>query len=204
MKLIDLSLPITSDMPVYSGDPSVKIEQAGVLAADGYEDHYVSFGTHAGTHIDAPAHMIENGKSVDQFPLEKFTGRGVYINVSDGGFMLQALQSANIRKGDIVFFHTGMSDNFYEKEYFEKYPSLPEEIANYLVEKAISIVGVDTCSVDHEEFTAHKVLLQKDILIIENLTNLDKLQDKNFTVYAFPLALQIDGSPVRVVAKIEE
>jgi len=204
MKLIDLSLLITSDMPVYPGDPTVKIENGGNLTKDGYEDHYVSFGTHAGTHIDAPAHMIEDGKGLDQFPLEKFTGRGVLIDVSDQDFSLQALQAADIQKGDIVFFHTGMSDKFYEKEYFEKYPSLPESIAQYLVSKEINIVGIDTCSVDHEEFTAHKALLKSDILIIENLTNSDKLRDKQFTVYAFPLALQLDGSPVRVVAKIEK
>jgi len=202
MKFIDLSLPITKDMPVFPGDPPVKIEQAGVLKTDGYEDHYVSFGTHAGTHIDAPRHMVEGGKGLNNFPLEKFTGRGVYIPVNNLQFDLSTLKAADIQKGDIVLFHTGMSKKFYDEEYFEKYPAIPEEIANYLVEKQINMVGVDACSVDHESFTSHKVFFNHDILIIENLTNLDELHGKVFQVYAFPLSLQNDGSPVRVVAQI--
>jgi arylformamidase len=79
MKLIDLTHPIKSNMPVYPGDPETKIQQEGSIKKDGYVDHYLSIGTHAGTHIDAPSHMLENKKSLNQFPLEKFIGRGVCI-----------------------------------------------------------------------------------------------------------------------------
>ena len=204
MKLIDLSVPITKDMPVYPGDPRVVIKPAGTLQKDGFMDHYLSIGTHAGTHIDSPAHMLENGKTLGDFPLATFTGRGVCIEITDKQFDVEKIKTANIQKNDIVFFSTGLSELFGQPAYFEDYPAIPERVATYLIEKQIKIVGVDTCSVDHETFTSHKLLLQNNILIIENLTNLKQLINKNFTVSAFPLMLSLDGSPVRVVASVKE
>jgi arylformamidase len=203
MKIIDLSVPIDEDMPVYPGDPATKIEPAGVLAKDGYNDHYVSVGTHVGTHIDAPLHMIENGKNLDQMPIDQFVGRGVYVKVDDRKFDLSKVQSAGIRANDIVLFHTGFSDIYHQPEYFD-HPVIPGEIAQYLVDKKVKMVGVDMASPDEEPFKIHKILLGSGILIIENLTNLAELAGKEFTVYALPIKLQIDGAPARVIAQIEE
>jgi kynurenine formamidase len=67
------------------------------------------------------------------------------------------------------------------------------------------MVGVDTYSVDNQDdFPIHKILLSGNVLIIENLTNLRQLADKNFTIYALPINLQIDGSPARVIAEVKE
>lgn len=113
MKLIDLSVPINEDTPVYPGDPKTKIQPAGVLVKDGYEDHYVCIGTHVGTHLDAPRHMVANSKSLDQIPIDRLTGRGVYIRVNDKKFDLKKIKQAGIQEGDIALFHTGMSDVYY-------------------------------------------------------------------------------------------
>ncbi len=204
MKLIDLSVSINETMPVYPGDPSTEIKPAGNLSTDGYEDHYLCIGTHAGTHIDSPRHMLEGGKGLDQFSVETFTGRGVYIKVENNQFDLESIKQTDIQKADIVLFHTGMDELYSKPEYFENYPAIPEIIAHYLVEKQIKMVGVDTCSVDQQTVVIHKLLLQNDILILENLTNLASLKDKQFTIYAFPLKLSLDGSPIRVVAEIKE
>src|SRR6266568_4569395 len=126
MQLIDLSVPINELMPVYPGDPKTKIKPAGSFHKDGYVDHSLSIGTHAGTHIDAPMHMLEHGKGLDQFPLEQFTGRGVLINVTDKPFTLATVQAVAIAEGDIVFFHTGKSDVFAKPEYFIDYAAIPE------------------------------------------------------------------------------
>jgi len=202
MKYINLSVPITADMPVYPGDPKTKIIQAGELQKDGFEVHILSMLNHSGTHIDAPSHMIEGGKSLDKFPLEAFVGRGVYIKIEEATFDLDSLKQSDIQKDDIVLFHTGMSDHANKSTYFEEYPAIPQNVAEYLVEKQVKMVGVDTYSVDHEQFIAHKILLQHDILILENLTSLEALADKQFMIYAFPLNLSLDGSPVRAVAEI--
>lgn len=201
MKLIDLSVTINKKTPVYPGDPAVKITKAGILKRDGYQDHFVCLGTHAGTHVDAPSHMLANSKNIDQLPLEQFCGRGVYIK-TDKKIELQKVKDSNIQEEDIVLFQTGMSAVYFEPDYYDNYLDIPEDVANYLVGKKIKAVGVDMCSIDHEPFPIHKIFLKNNILIIENLTNLEALEGKEFKVYAFPLKLEIDGSPARVVAEI--
>lgn len=197
--LIDLSVSLNEQTPVYPGDPKTKIVPSGILEKDGYHDHYLSIGTHVGTHIDAPSHMLQNGKTLDQFPIEHFSGRGVYIDCKNG-FDMEIIKTTDIQGGDIVILHTGKSDIYGHEEYFENYPQIPDDVALYLTEKKVKIVGMDMCSPDHAPFSIHKIFLAKDILIIENLTNLAVLQKKQFVVYAFPLKLAIDASPVRVVA----
>lgn len=204
--LIDLTFPVNEHTPVYPGDPRIEIRQGGTVAADGYRDHLIQFGTHVGTHIDAPSHMIEDGKSLDEYPLSRFVGRGVLL-CADGEFTLTQVENADIRAGDVVLFETGTSARYYEPTYFTDYPVLTEEIARYLVEKKVGIVGVDTCGPDKEPFPVHKILLKNDVLIIENVANLDQLREqslpgKEFKVFALPLNLATDGAPVRVMAEV--
>ena len=201
---IDLSVGLNEKTPVYPGDPDTKITPAGILEASGYQDHYVCIGTHVGTHMDAPSHMIAGGKNLNAFPVEAFSGRGVYVRVNRE-FSLEEVEKADIQEGDIVLFHTGMSDQYYEPVYFQNYPAMSEEIARRLVEKKVKMIGVDICSVDTlEQFPIHKILLGSEVLIIENLTNLAALAEKSFKVYAFPIKLHLDGAPVRVVAEVSD
>lgn len=199
--LIDLSVAINEQTPIYPGDPKTKIEPAGVLARDGYCDHYFSMGTHVGTHIDAPMHMLEDGTSLDQIPVEQFVGNGKCVTVANSDFT--GVKALDIKEGDIILFHTGMGNRYQDSAYFKDYPAMSERTAQYLVESKVKMVGVDACSVDNQEnFPIHKILLAGGVLIIENLTNLDKLTDKQFTVYALPIKLQVDGAPARVVAQV--
>lgn len=203
-KFIDLSVSINEDMPVFPGDPKIKIESASDFEKDGFRQHSVSICTHTGTHIDAPYHILYNGKRLDQFPIYQFIGRGVYIKF-DEDFEFTDIEEMDIREGDIVLFHTGMSDVYSQPEYFNSYPNIDEEIASFLAAKRIKMVGVDMCSVDTKEsFPVHKILLKNNILIIENLTNLDQLEGKQFKVYALPLKLHLDGAPIRVITEINE
>ncbi|MDB5183152.1 MAG: hypothetical protein JWO47_936 [Candidatus Saccharibacteria bacterium] len=197
---IDLSVLLNEQTPVYPGDPKTAIKPAGVLAKDGWCDHYVSVGTHVGTHIDAPMHMIESGKSLDKFELDRFAGSAQCIDVSDG---FDAVKTAGIQEGGIVLFCTKMSDKYFDKAYYENYPVMSEEVANYLVTKKLKMVGLDACSVDNkDDFPIHKILLGNDILIIENLTNMIQLIGKEFKLYALPIKLGLDGAPARVVAEL--
>lgn len=202
MAIIDLSVVLNEKTPFYPGDPATTIKPAAMLNHDGYTDHYISVGTHVGTHVDAPIHMLEDGKSLDQMPIDQFVGHGRYIKVQDKKFSLADVESADIKAGDIVLFHTGMSDVYFGPAYYDAYPAIPEDVANYLVKKKVKMVGVDMCSVDHEPFSVHKILLSAEVLIIENLTNLGALAGKDFTVYALPLKLQVDGAPARVIAEV--
>lgn len=201
MKFVDLSITVNEKTPLYPGDKPPKITPEGSYEKTGFLDHYVSFNNHIGTHIDAPIHMFPNGKNLDEIPLEQFTGRGVYVKVENKTFSLEILKQADIREGDIVLFHTGMSDRLFESEYYKSYPQVSVEVAQYLVEKKVKMMGVDMGGVDHD-FSIHKLLLKNEVLIIENMTNLAELEGKEFKVYAFPIKFQLDASPVRVVAEI--
>jgi len=199
--LIDLSVPLNETTPRYPGDPETKITPAGTLEHEGYQGHYVSVGTHVGTHMDAPSHMLQDGKNLDQFPIDQFSGHGVYIDCTRG-FALATFERAEVTPGAIVLLHTGMDASYDKPGYFTDYPSIPEEVARYLVGKKIKMIGVDMCSPDHPPFAIHKILLGAGILIIENLTNLAALKGKRFRVFAFPIKLGIDAAPVRVVAEV--
>lgn len=202
MKYIDLTVLLNEDTPVYPGDPKLKIEPVGIFSKDSYTDHSISMGTHLGTHIDAPMHMIENGHSLEQMPVEQFVGKGRLIEVKDGKFDINQPELAKVEAGEIVLFHTGMDSVFDTDEYFKNSPQMPEELAEFLVRKKIKMVGADMGSPDHPPFKTHRILLGAGILIIENLTNLDKLVDKEFTVYALPIKLALDAAPARVIAQI--
>jgi arylformamidase len=195
--IYDISVPLSNDTPVYPGDPKLQISKVATVTDDGYMDHSVTFGTHNGTHIDAPAHMIDGGKTLGRISVETFVGRGKLVD----GFSLESVKAAGLQADDIVLFHTGMSDRFNEEAYWHDYHVMSVEAADLLVEAGIKMVGVDAGSVDiAEDFPIHKRLLGAGILIIENLTGLDVLAGKEFVVYALPLKFDLDGSPARVIA----
>ena len=205
MKLVDLSVVVNQDTPNYPGDPRIQIKATATLAKNSYNDHSVMFDVHSsGTHMDAPWHMIENGKTLEQIPVEQFVGRGCYIKVNDKKFDLAKVQQADIQPGDIVLFHTGMDSVYHELSYYANdRPAMPEEIAKLLVEKKVKMVGLDMCSPDLPPFPVHRILLGAGILIVENLTNLLELSGREFTVYALPVKMQLDGAPARVVAEVK-
>jgi len=204
MNIIDLSVPLNEATPTYESDPPTKLEPIATVAKDGYAFTYLSVNSHTGTHIDAPAHMLPDGAALDSYPAEQYIGRGVYIDATNKMFNLDTIKQVDIRSGDIVLFHTGMSNLYHSSAYYDNYPAIPVDVAEYLVEQNIKMVGVDMCSVDHEPFAIHKLLLAANVLIIENLTNLETLADKEFDVYALPLPMAADAAPARVVAVIKE
>lgn len=196
--IIDLSVLVDQDTPVYPGDPKVEITPIADFEKYGMSDHKVTFGVHTGTHMDAPWHMISEGKKIDELSPDKFIGRGRLIE----GLDLKVVKNSGVEEGDIVLFKCG-SKLFNQPGYYGSWPEIPEEIADYLIDKKIKAVGVDMPSPDHEPFKIHKKLLGAEILIIENLTNLDKLAGREFTVYALPIKLDLDGAPARVIAEVE-
>lgn len=201
--IIDLSHRLDTDTPVYPGDPSLTITPQGSVATDGYLGHSLQLGTHLGTHIDAPAHMIEGARTLDSYDVARFVGPGKYIFAKDGAFTIAQLNEANVSSGDIVLLHTGMGVHFKKPEYFTNYPAITPDVAQYLADRQVALVGIDTCSIDNQsDFPNHKILLDADIPIIENLTNLEQLDGQTFRVFALPLRFNLDGAPARVVAEL--
>lgn len=209
MKIIDLTHIIDEKMPVFPGTEPPKIIQKNTIKKDGFAEKLLTMYSHTGTHIDAPAHMIEDGNSLSDFPVEKFVGRGVVIPLeSDNSINLNSLKKfeIQIKEASFVLFYSGWDNLWGKKEYFNGFPTLTIEAAKYLVKFNLKGIGIDAISIDPMEsinFDVHHILLKKDLVIIENLKNLKKLIDKNFELYITPLKIKgLDGSPVRAIAKI--
>ena len=205
MKYIDLTHTFDAEMPVYPGDPIPELVQIADLRKEGYTDYQIKTGMHVGTHMDAPLHMLEGGKRLSDIAVEKFLGKGCLIDAR-GASIVNAdfLEKSGAKKDDIVFVMTGFSKKYREAEYYEKFPEIGEDFASKAIELGVKIVGMDTPSPDRPPFKVHKLLLGKEILIIENLTNLESLVGvKDFEVFALPAKLHTEAAPVRVIAKIK-
>lgn len=202
MKIIDLSYPIETGMPVYPGDTEVKIRIEKTWETDGYRLSSLHSTMHAGTHIDAPSHMSESSEMMKDIDLGLCIGRGVLIDVKDKNIIDVAdVQNKEIREGDIVIFMTGWSKH-YLTEHYHHHPVLSEALAEFLVMKKISMIGIDMPSCDQFPYPVHRILMKARILIAENLCNCESLLEADeFDIYAIPLKIDAEASLARVFAK---
>lgn len=205
MKYIDLSHTFTDNMPVYPGDPVTSLKQITSIEKNGYTDHSLTTVMHVGTHMDAPLHMIQGGKYMDEIPVEHFTSQGVLVNAYKKPVIdVDLLNGIAVPAGGILLLYTGMSDVFGKEEYNTTYPRMTEAFAEKILKLGVKIIGMDMLNPDKEEtYPIHKILLSKEVLIIENLTNLKSLVGiPSFEVFAFPVKLHAEAAPVRVVVRI--
>lgn len=174
MKIIDLTQTIEQGMKVYEGDPEVKVEEIHTLEKEGWRLKSLSFGSHTGSHVDAPYHMKENGAKLDELPLEKFFGDATLVTMD-----------AEFPKNVGLVFREG-------------------ELTQDLLPKFITantpfVVVGDKASLEVE---LERQLLQRDALTFTDLVNLSELpSDRNFAFYGIPLKIKDgDGSPIRAFA----
>lgn len=212
MRPVDLTLTISQDIPSFPGSPKPHFIQWAEIKKEKYNLEMLFLSAHTGTHVDAPYHFIKNGKKIHQINPERFVCNAILIRV-------RGTANYKITKNDIiqfeskygpipaksaVVFHTGWNDNLARSEFFEKNPGLSESAARYLSSKKVSLVGIDSPSIDigsDMSFSSHKILLKSDVLILENLCNLEKIKKIHFGIIALPLKIHgATGSPVRAVA----
>lgn len=211
MKTIDLSQQLSSSMPIYPGTEPPSFHEATTIEEDGFAEKLLTLYSHTGTHLDAPAHMLRGGKTLDQFGSDKFFGHGFVLNVEglSGNITRNELEEQLEPAGkiDFVLVHTGWCKKWGDPAYFEGFPVFDDEAARYLAERGLKGVGIDAISVDPVGSTAmpnHTILLKRDLILVENLTNLDRLPGIPFHFCCFPLYIkQADGSPIRAVALVE-
>lgn len=179
---------------------------------------------HNGTHVDAPAHFISDSKpdahvTIERVPLAQLMGRGVRVEcrgtktgeyVSERRLREWEGSHGPLQAGDIVLFDFGWGAKWGlrpdDQRYCADWPGVGMDAAEYLLSKPVAALGVDTLSPDPPEALRtqpiHPVVLEKQVLIIENLCNLDQLPDF-FLFLAFPLKIrQGSGSPIRAVAVV--
>jgi len=209
MIIIDLTHSISADTPVYPGTEPPLILTGCSIDEAGFLEKKITMYSHTGTHMDAPAHLIKESKYLDQFPVDHFYGKAFVLhrgNKQGRRIELDELlpHADYLARADFVLLHTGWDKYWGDEKYFSAYPVLSGEAAIFLATFPLKGLGVDTISVDAieaKQFPIHMELLNKNIIIIENLTNLEKISGNQCTFSCFPLKIvEADGSPVRAVA----
>ena len=204
--ILDVTVPITNSMPVWPGDPQVRLSPKSHLSRD--KSHTVKLtaiemGSHTGTHVDAPYHFVEGGKRLHEIPLEQLTGKATVFEIagvrSIGLGDLEHLKWDGIER---VLFKTDNSKHWQDGKFYEEFIYLEPDGAEFLVQRGIQLVGIDYLSIDKfksEKHPTHFALLTRDIVILEGL-NLSKVPAGEYTLFALPLNLQdADGAPSRVI-----
>ncbi len=202
--IVDLSMPVNEHTVVFPGDSKPVFEQAGTLETVGFVDHVVHINNHLGTHIDAPDHMLKKGMLLSEYPADRFVCQATCIDARGKDFLtIDLLSGIELKPGDAILFYTGTGDKYTEEAYATDYPRIDLALAEFLVEKGIKLVGVDMISFDHDEpYPIHKALLDKDVLLIENLINLKTVVGMHFRLYALPVKFELHAAPARVVAEL--
>lgn len=213
-RLIDLSHPLEHGQPNFAFDPKIAVVVHSTLASIGYNMTQISMATHQGTHLDAPYHFYDDGKTIDQMPLDRFYGPAVLVDLAPGTCLaaktpitVEMLQPhvPKFQPEAKVIYRTGWDRTFGMPECFTDYPTLTLDAAQWIAQRRIGLLGMDTPTPSTEWKEVHLTLLKKgvEIVIVEGLTNLDKLPER-FEFVGFPLNIKgRDGSPIRAVAVVE-
>ncbi|MFB6086504.1 MAG: cyclase family protein [Halodesulfurarchaeum sp.] len=205
----DLSHLFVDGLQTYPADDEVRVSPNAEHDTEGYRSTRIETGSHAGTHVDAPAHIIPDGKQLREFTVDEFVLDALKVDCRDleAREPIPADRVPPDESADCVLFHTNWDEHWGTERYFD-HPYLDPEAAARCAEREFS-VGSDTLNPDPtphlsasadepDGFQAHNAILGAGGLIFENLTGLARVPDR-FELRAHPLPLQVDGAPVRAV-----
>ncbi|SVB13733.1 uncharacterized protein METZ01_LOCUS166587 [marine metagenome] len=215
MKLLDLTLIISENIPTFPGSPQPSFVQDKNIKNDGYNSELLFLSSHTGTHLDAPYHFQEKGEKIHEISLKRLVSSAILVKSRKKGD--QPITKTDIQKfekkhgkipsGSAVIFWTGWQKMIKNTSYFIRNPGLSTAAAKYLVSKKINLVGTDSPSIDlgkDKRFPVHHIFSKNNVLIVENLTNLEKIRSSKFHFVVLPLKLKgATGSPVRAIAFVE-
>ena len=207
MKIYDISLMLSPDLPIWPGDEPLKLELVDSMEA-GAQDNVsrLSMSVHIGTHVDAPHHFLNDGRTVEQLSLDVLTGPCYVTQLPDGveAVTAEALEGMSLPANTPrLLFGTGNS-RFWsrgETEFQKDFISVTEDGAQWLVERGIRLVGVDYLSVApySDPLPTHKILLQAGVIILEGL-DLSAVPRGFYELYCLPLKLLgAEGAPARAI-----
>ncbi len=206
MRTYDISMTISPDMPIWPGDPKVVLERIGKIE-EGAEANVskLNMCVHTGTHVDAPFHFLQKGKTVEQLPLKLLTGRAYVLHLPEADeITAEVLEGSGIPpRTRRVLFRTRNSDLWTKQgtEFQSGYVGLSPDGADYLVNRGVKLIGIDYLSVAPYERTkaTHEILLEAGIIIVEGL-DLSEITQGRYTLYCLPLKIAgCDGAPARAI-----
>jgi arylformamidase len=209
VKRIDISMPLFKGMPSFPGDPPLSVERLRSLEhGDPYNISRLSFGSHAGTHVDPPAHFVLSGATVDRLDLNSLNGPCRVVETDPRSGTVGPDEVVGLPPGtERVLFRTANSARWARSlEFFSDYVGLSTEGADALVERGIRLVGLDSLSVENDPsgtYPVHHILLRRGILILEGLL-LDGVPRGEYLLECLPLRLRDgDGGPARATLVTE-
>ena len=191
----------------WPGDPAFERSLALDMArGDECTVSEIHMGVHTGTHMDAPAHFIIDGASMDALPLEAVVGDVRVIEITDErAIPVAELEQQNIQAGERLLFKTRNSTRCWDTdEFVEDFVYIPRDTAAYLAECGVRTVGVDYLSVGgyrQDLVDTHQALLRAGIWIIEGL-NLSAVSFGRYEMVCLPLKLAgAEGAPARTILR---
>jgi len=206
---IDLTLPLGNWTQVFPGDLPVEIRPFHTFASGYTNTSELHFGTHSGTHLDAPWHF-DFPMRVDVIPLDRLIGEALVLDFSGKGLGdLITPEDLKPYESEILpdirlLLRTDWDTHARQPDYFQNFPALSPEAGEWLADRRIALVGLDVPSADPGDSRAceaHFSLLGAEVLIVESLANLRAISHPKVEVAILPLKLVgLDGSPVRAVA----
>lgn len=227
-RLVDLTQPLSPETPVLPGDQPLTVTRRTTHDSHGYAILSLGLGTHAGTHLDAPFHILPDGPTLEAIPVSRFAGPAVVLDVrreartaigradlvaADGARRRAAAGPSPDSGADrlagcrLCLLRTGWDLHFGDPDMVH-HPYLTPDAADWLLESGVELVGTDAPSLDPvlgERFPVHERLLGAGVVLVENLTGLDALGSRPALCAFLPLPLVgADGSPVRAVAWVDD
>jgi arylformamidase len=207
MEIIDITIPLSQQTPVWEGDKGITIKQHAFKGeASDFNISRIEMGVHAGTHIDSPFHLFNHGTTVDKIPLEVLIGRATVLEISSNWTVInsEALLSSGFQSGvERIILKTRNTEYWIRDPYgfHGEYIGIDTEGAEFLVSQDVKLVGVDYFSASpiSDLVRPHEILLEAGIVILENAYLVDVLPGE-YQLTCLPLKLQgTDGAPVRAI-----
>ena len=213
MRVVDLTHAFRNGMPVFPGLPEPSFEPIAKVEDDGYAMTRYAMLNHIGTHVDAPAHQIAGGDTLDEIGLERLVTDAVTIDVSHrnphGPVPLAEIEPEldRVQPGDIVLFYSDNARNYGSDAYWTGWSYPDADAAHALIERGVSAIGFDGPSadpVDSTTFDLHRIWLGAGRMILENVANLDQLPERAQVVVAPMKVAAANGAPARIFALLPD
>lgn len=205
MKFFDISVPISSELPIYEGDPPTQIDLWEEMARGAQADvRSLRMGTHTGTHVDAPSHFLAGAPSVDMLDLDACIGPAQVLDLT--GLAGERIDRADLKRGLFagvtrLLLKTRNSELWQLRRFEPRFAALTEAAAELLVERGVRLVGIDYLSIgpSDDPGPVHRILLAAGVVILEGL-DLSAVAAGPYTLACLPLRLLgAEGAPARAI-----
>lgn len=206
-KIIDISLPISKQLPIWPGDPPLEIStEMSLKNGDSANVSRINMSVHTGTHLDAPLHFFENQASIEEISLELLIGEVSVVHFNDNVQMvtskdLQSLGIAEWPKRLLMKTRNSSLRLWQDITFHPEFCALSTDAADFLVNHGVLLIGIDYLSIAPyvDPDSVHKILLHAGVIILEGL-NLIDVTEGNYDLICLPIKImEVEGAPARAI-----